>query len=64
MWQAGYFDDEARGFHGTFDRHVDEIVAALRDGAPPPVPAAAGRRALALGHAAITSFREGRRVEV
>ncbi|WP_420114401.1 Gfo/Idh/MocA family protein [Pseudactinotalea sp.] len=64
VWEAGYFDDEARGFHATFDRHVEEVLAALRAGAPPPVPAAAGRRALELAHAAITSFQTGRRIAV
>ncbi len=64
VWQAGYFDDEARSFHGTFDRHVDEVITALRAGAPPPVDATAGRRALRLAHAAITSDETGRRVEV
>lgn len=64
VWEAGYFDDEARGFHATFDRHVEEVLAALRAGAPPPVPALAGRRALELAHAAITSFQTGRRIAV
>ena len=64
VWRAGYFNDEARGFHQTFDRHVDAVVAALRAGEPPPVPATAGRRALRLAHAAIESFETGRRVAV
>jgi predicted dehydrogenase len=64
VWRAGYFNDEARDFHGTFDRHVDAVLAALRAGAPPPVHAAAGRRALALAHAAIESHETGRRVEL
>jgi predicted dehydrogenase len=64
VWTAGYFDDEARGFHRTFDRHVDALLAALREGAAPPVPATAGRRALQLAHAAIRSFDEGRRIAV
>ncbi|MCU1421332.1 MAG: oxidoreductase domain protein [Microbacteriaceae bacterium] len=62
VWQAGYFNDEARGFHGTFDRHVDRLLPALRDGAPPPVPASAGRRALELAEAIIASYEGGRRV--
>ena len=61
---GGYFNDEARGFHQTFDRHVDAVVAALRAGEPPPVPATAGRRALRLAYAAIESFETGRRVSV
>jgi predicted dehydrogenase len=62
VWRAGYFDDEARNFHGTFDRHVDAVLAALRAGAEPPVHARAGRRALALAHAVIASHETGRRV--
>ncbi len=62
VWRAGYFNDEARNFHGTFDRHVDAIVAALRSGEEPPIHARAGRRALALARAAIESFETGRRV--
>jgi predicted dehydrogenase len=62
VWQAGYFNDEARNFAGTFDRHVDRLIPALRDGAPPPVPAAAGRRALALADAIIRSHSSGERV--
>ena len=64
VWEAGYFDDEARGFHATFDRHVDRILTALRDGAPPPVHAVAGRRALQLAQACIESFHTGRRVDL
>lgn len=64
VWNAGYFDDEARGFHQTFDRHVEALLAAFRAGEAPPVPAAAGRRALQVAHAVIRSFEEGRRVEV
>jgi predicted dehydrogenase len=64
VWRAGYFNDEARGFHATFDRHVDAVLAALRAGDPPPVHASAGRRALRLAHAAIESFETGRRVAV
>lgn len=64
VWQAGYFDDEARNFHGTFDRYVDDLLVALRAGDPPPVPASAGRRALAVAHAIIRSGDEGVRVRV
>jgi len=62
VWQAGYFNDEPREFHRTFDRHVDEILAALRQGQPPPIHASAGRRALELAIACIDSFSTGRRV--
>lgn len=55
VWEAGYFDDESRMFHQTFDRYLDEMVPALCAGDPPPVPASAGVRALDLAHAAIRS---------
>jgi predicted dehydrogenase len=61
-WQAGYFNDEARDFHGTFDRHVEAILEALRAGEQPPVHARAGRRALALAQATIESHETGTRV--
>ena len=64
VWQAGYFNDVEREFHRTFDRHVDAMLAAFRDGREPPVHARAGRRALALAHAIIHSFETGTRVEV
>lgn len=63
-WQAGYFNDEARYFAGTFDRHVDAVLDAFRAGNPPPVHARAGRRALLLALAAIESHETGRRVTV
>jgi predicted dehydrogenase len=62
VWEPGYFDDEARAFHATFDRHVDAVLVALREGTPPPIHAAAGRRALFLAQATIESFVTGRRV--
>jgi len=62
VWEAGYFNDEARGFHGTFDRHVDALLDALRAGAEPPVHARAGRRALELAHAIVRSAADGVRV--
>jgi predicted dehydrogenase len=64
VWRAGYFDDEARGFHRTFDRHVDALLQALRAGDPPPIPAGAGRRALLLAQRAIQSHVTGARVAV
>jgi predicted dehydrogenase len=64
VWQAGYFNDEARSFHHTFDRHVEAVITALRAGAPPPVPATAGRRALQLAMASIASAERGSRVLV
>lgn len=64
VWEAGYFHDEARNFHGTFDRHVDALLTAFRAKSEPPIHARAGRRALELAHAAIESFETGRRVDV
>jgi predicted dehydrogenase len=64
VWRAGYFNDEARDFHGTFDRHVEALLPALRAGGPPPVPAAAGRRALEVALAAISSHESGQRADV
>jgi myo-inositol 2-dehydrogenase / D-chiro-inositol 1-dehydrogenase len=62
MWQAGYFNDRDREFHRTFDRHVDELLAAFRRGEEPPVQASTGHRALELAYAAVESFETGRRV--
>jgi predicted dehydrogenase len=62
VWEAGYFNDVAREFHRTFDRHVDALIPALRAGQAPPIPAAAGRRALQLALASIESFETGTRV--
>lgn len=64
VWQAGYFNDTDRTFHHTFDRHVDELLPALRAGQPPPVHAQAGRRALLLANAIEESFAGGKRVFV
>ncbi|MDN4478294.1 Gfo/Idh/MocA family oxidoreductase [Demequina sp. SYSU T00039] len=64
VWEAGYFDDEARTFEYTFDRHVAAVLAAFRAGEAPPVHARAGRRALEVAHAIIRSHETGARVEV
>ena len=64
VWEAGYFNDADRGFHQTFDRHVDAMLAALRAGAPPPIQARAGRRALEIAYSIISSFEAGQRVPV
>lgn len=63
VWEAGYFNDAARQFHQTFDRHVDALLRALSAGSEPPVHARAGRRALALACACIESFETGHRVD-
>lgn len=63
VWQAGHFNDRAREFYRTFDRHVDELLAAFRRDEEPPVRARrAGHRALELAYAAVESFETGRRV--
>ncbi|WP_020578232.1 Gfo/Idh/MocA family protein [Actinopolymorpha alba] len=64
VWEAGYFADRQRAFEATFDAHLDALVPALVAGDPPPVPAAAGLRALQLAHAIIRSSREGTRVTI
>ncbi len=64
VWEAGYFNDRDREFHRTIDRYLDALLAAFRRGDPPPVPAEAGRRALALAYAAIESFETGTRIRV
>ncbi|HYE04526.1 MAG TPA: Gfo/Idh/MocA family oxidoreductase [Planctomycetota bacterium] len=64
VWEPGYFNDRDRSFHQTMDRHLDAILRGFRAGAPPPVPAEAGLRALTLAHAAIRSQREGRVVAI
>ena len=64
VWEAGYFNDEARTFEYTFDRHMDAVLAAFRAGEQPPVHAREGRRALELATAIIRSFEQGERVAV
>lgn len=64
VWEAGYFNDADRDFHRTFDKHADALLAALRAGAAPPVHARAGRRALEVATAVISSFETGQRVHV
>lgn len=63
VWEAGYFNDEGRQFYRMFDRHLDDVVPALRAGAEPPIHARAGQRALQLAHWSIQSFETGMRVE-
>jgi myo-inositol 2-dehydrogenase / D-chiro-inositol 1-dehydrogenase len=64
VWEAGYFDDRSRSFEQTFDRHLDVLLAALRRGERPPVPATAGLRALEVAAAIIEAFESGRRTRV
>jgi predicted dehydrogenase len=63
VWRPGYFNDADRTFIYTFDRHVEDILAALRAGAEPPIHARAGRRAVELAEASIRSFEDGVRVQ-
>ena len=46
VWRPGYFNDLGRTFTHTFDRHVEDILAALRAGdrATDPRPRAGGAR--------------------
>jgi predicted dehydrogenase len=62
VWRPGYFNDSDRTFTNTFDRHVDDILGALRAGDQPPIHARAGRRAVELAMASIRSFEGGIRV--
>jgi predicted dehydrogenase len=64
VWEAGYFDDVNREFKRTFDKHLEELLKAFREGLEPPVHASAGRRALALAFAAIESYELGERVAI
>ena len=64
VWQAGYFNDLDREFHRTFDRHMDALLEAFKQGKEPPIHASAGRRALLLALAAIESFTTGKRVSL
>jgi myo-inositol 2-dehydrogenase/D-chiro-inositol 1-dehydrogenase len=64
VWEAGYFNDPDRSLLSTLDGHVADVLAAVRAGAPPPVPGAAGLRALELGWAAVEAARTGGRVDV
>ncbi len=62
VWEAGYFNDADRDFHQMFDRHLDHLLEAFRQGDEPPIHAREGRRALQLAHASIESFEAGKRV--
>jgi predicted dehydrogenase len=62
VWRPGYFNDLGRTFTNTFDRHVEDILAALRAGEEPPIHARSGRRALELADASVRSFVDGVRV--
>ncbi|MZQ86259.1 gfo/Idh/MocA family oxidoreductase [Paenibacillus sp. 5J-6] len=63
-WEAGYFNDEDRDFHRTFDNHIEKLLQALREGEQPPVGARAGYRALLVADAAIRSYQSGSRIKI
>jgi predicted dehydrogenase len=63
VWRPGYFNDLDRTFTHTFDRHVEDVLAALRAGTEPPIHARAGRRAVELAEASVRSFEDGVRVQ-
>jgi predicted dehydrogenase len=62
VWRPGYFNDLGRTFTNTFDRHVEDILTALRAGEEPPIHARSGRRAVELAAASVRSFDGGARV--
>jgi len=62
VWEAGYFNDSERNFYHLLDKYIDVTLDAFKHGAPPPVHANCGRRALQLALAAIQSFESGRRI--
>ncbi len=62
VWRPGYFNDLGRTFTNTFDRHVEDILTALRAGEEPPIHARSGRRAVELAAASVRSFDDGARV--
>jgi len=64
VWQAGYFNDDDRAFHRTFDTYMEAALAAFKSNQEPPVHARAGRRALALAHTTIAAFASGRRISI
>ncbi len=64
IWEAGYFNDNARAFQHTFDAYLLAMIEAFKNKKQPPVHARAGRRALALAWAAVESFTTGKRIDV
>jgi predicted dehydrogenase len=55
VWTPGFFDDAARSFAATTERHLDVFVQALLEGRQVPIPAREGYEALLLAEAAIVS---------
>ena len=64
VWQSTFFDDEARSFAGTTDRHFADLIRAFRNDETPPIPARRGLEVLKICYAAIRSFEQGRRVRI
>lgn len=62
VWEAGYFKDADRDFYDLFNRHLDHLLEAFRQGDEPPIHAREGMRALQLAHASIESFETGKRI--
>lgn len=64
VWTPGFFDDAARSFAATTERHLDVFVRAILEGRQVPIPAREGYEALLLAEAAIVSERERRTISV
>lgn len=60
---GGYFNDADWKFHRPFDRQVDAVLSALREGREPPAPVRATLRTPELAIAAIRSAVIGRPVD-
>ncbi len=56
VWNSHFFDDQSRDFGRTTDRHIADLVRAMRAGEPEPIPIEEGLAALELGQRAIDSI--------
>jgi predicted dehydrogenase len=63
-WKSHFFEDDARSFERTTDRHLIEFLDAIRRGDPEPIPIEEGIDALRVGLAAIEAARTGQTVPV
>lgn len=52
-WEPGFFDDDGRSFSKTTDRHIADIVLALKEGKREPISVEEGLEALENGVKAI-----------
>jgi predicted dehydrogenase len=59
VWTPGFFEDDARSFAASTERHIAAFVDALLLGQPIPIPAEEGLTALILGTAAARACVEG-----